>query len=129
MITIPLLEACVAVGGKTNKTISAIDYVTNVSQNSKEIIEGTLFVALKGNRVDGHNFVREAENKGAVAAVVEYELKNINIPQFVVPSTVEALGNLARIWCGRLNIPVVAVTGSVGKTSTKELIARVLESK
>jgi len=129
MISIPLLEACVAIGGKTNKAISPIDYVSGVTQNSKDVKEGTLFVALKGNRADGHNFLKEVEKAGAVAAVVEYEVENVNIPQFIVPSTVEALGHLGRIWCGRLNIPVIAVTGSVGKTSTKELIAHTLESK
>ena len=129
MITIPLLEACVAVGGKTNKEISPIDYVSHVTQNSKEVKDGTLFVALQGNKADGHNFIKDAENSGAVAAVVEYEVPDIKIPQFIVPSTVEALGNLSRIWCGRLNIPVIAVTGSVGKTSTKELIAFTLSEK
>ncbi|MCF8380883.1 MAG: UDP-N-acetylmuramoyl-tripeptide--D-alanyl-D-alanine ligase [Bacteroidales bacterium] len=129
MITIPLFEACVAVGGRANKKISPIDYVFEVTQNSREVRSGTLFVALKGNRADGHDFVKEAENSGAVAAVVEYEVSNINIPQLIVPSTVEALGDLGRIWRGRLSIPVIAVTGSVGKTSTKELIAHTLESK
>lgn len=129
MITIPLFEACVAIGGRTNKKISPIDYVFEVTQNSKEVKNGTLFVALKGMRADGHDFVKEAEKAGAVAAVVEYEVSNINIPQFIVPSTVEALGDLGRIWRGRLSIPVIAVTGSVGKTSTKELIAHTLEAK
>ncbi len=127
MITIPLFEACVAVGGRSNKEISPIDYVFGVSQNSKEVKKGTLFVALKGKRVDGHDFVKEAEDAGAVAAVVENEVSNINIPQFIVHSTVESLGYLGRIWRGRLNIPLVAVTGSVGKTSTKDLIAHVLQ--
>ncbi|MEX0965763.1 MAG: UDP-N-acetylmuramoyl-tripeptide--D-alanyl-D-alanine ligase [Bacteroidia bacterium] len=131
MITIPLFEACVAIGGRPNKYISPVDYLNDVTQNSKEVVKGTLFVALRGNRVDGHDFIREAQNSGAIAAVVEYEVKDldINIPQLIVPSTVEALGNLARIWRGRLKIPLVAVTGSVGKTSTKELIAHTLECK
>jgi UDP-N-acetylmuramoyl-tripeptide--D-alanyl-D-alanine ligase len=129
MITIPLFEACVAVGGRSNKALSPNDYVYEVTQNSKDAGKGSLFVALKGNRVDGHDFILEAQQKGAVAAVVEYEVKDIQIPQFIVPSTVEALGHLGRIWRGRLNIPLIAVTGSVGKTSTKELIAHTLESK
>ncbi|RLD73349.1 MAG: UDP-N-acetylmuramoyl-tripeptide--D-alanyl-D-alanine ligase, partial [Bacteroidetes bacterium] len=98
MITIPLLEACVAIGGRSNKEISPIDYVLGITQKSKKVKEGTLFVALKGNRADGHSFVKEAENAGAVAAVVEYEVSNINIPQFIVPSTTKALGHLSRIW-------------------------------
>ena len=129
MISIPLIEACVAVGGKPNKNISPLDCITSVTQNSKDVKDGTLFVALKGNRTDGHKFIKEAENSGAVAAVVEHEIENISIPQLIVPSTVEALGDMGRIWCGRLNIPLIAVTGSVGKTSTKELIATILESK
>lgn len=129
MITIPLFEASVAVGGRPNQQISPMDYIYHITQRSSEVNQGTLFVALRGNRADGHDFVREAEQKGAVAAVVEEEVSNVKIPQIIVPSTVEALGNLGRIWRCRLNIPVIAVTGSVGKTTTKELIAHVLEVK
>jgi len=129
MMTIPLFEAMAAVGGRSNKRVFAGEYVHSVTQNSREVKEGTLFVALKGQRADGHDFVKDAENRGAVAAVVEQEVEDIRIPQFVVPSSVIALGDLARIWRGRLNIPVIAVTGSVGKTSTKEMIAHVLEAK
>ncbi|UOB18439.1 UDP-N-acetylmuramoyl-tripeptide--D-alanyl-D-alanine ligase [Abyssalbus ytuae] len=129
MITIPLFEAAVAVGGRSNLQISPTDYIFHVTQRSQEVVEGTLFVALKGKRADGHDYVKEAEQKGAVAAVVEKEVSNVKIPQIVVPSTEEALGNLGRLWRCRLNIPVVAVTGSVGKTTTKELIAHILEVK
>ncbi|MDR1610918.1 MAG: UDP-N-acetylmuramoyl-tripeptide--D-alanyl-D-alanine ligase, partial [Candidatus Symbiothrix sp.] len=129
MITVPLFEALIAVGGRSNKRVSAAEYVHFVTQNSREVKEDTLFVALKGQRVDGHDFIIEAEKRGAVAAVVEYEVEDIRIPQFIVPSTVTALGDLARIWRGRLNIPVIAVTGSVGKTSVKEMIAHVLEAR
>ncbi|GHT62060.1 UDP-N-acetylmuramoyl-tripeptide--D-alanyl-D-alanine ligase [Bacteroidia bacterium] len=128
MITIPLFETLIAVGGRSNKRVPAGEYVHSVTSNSREAKEGALFVAIKGQRVDGHHFIQEAESRGAVAAVVEYEMEDIRIPQFIVPSTVLALGDLARIWRGRLNIPVIAVTGSVGKTSTKELIAHVLEA-
>jgi UDP-N-acetylmuramoyl-tripeptide--D-alanyl-D-alanine ligase len=130
MMTIPLFEALVAVGGRSNKPVSPANYVHFVTHDSREVKEGTLFVALKGQRSDGHDFIKEAENRGAVAAVVERETGgNISIPRFIVPSAVSALGDLARIWRGRLDIPVVAVTGSVGKTSTKELIAHVLDAK
>ncbi|MDR0769451.1 MAG: UDP-N-acetylmuramoyl-tripeptide--D-alanyl-D-alanine ligase [Dysgonamonadaceae bacterium] len=129
MITIPLFEAMAAIGGRVNRPVSPADYIHSVVYDSREVREGTLFVALKGQRADGHDFICEAEKKGAVAAVVEHEVAGIHIPQLIVPSVVWALGDLARIWRGRLNIPVVAVTGSVGKTSTKELIAYVLEAK
>jgi len=129
MITIPLFEASVAIGGRPNQKISPMDYVFSITQKSNEASNGTLFVALKGNRVDGHDFVKEAENKGAIGAIVEKEISNIKIPQIIVPSTEEALGTLAKIWICRLNIPTIAVTGSVGKTTTKELIAHILEAK
>lgn len=129
MITIPLFEASVAVGGRPTQQISPMDYIYHITQRSDEVTTGTLFVALRGNRVDGHDFVREAEAKGAVAAIVEKEVSNVRMPQIIVPSTVDALGSLGKIWRCRLNIPVVAVTGSVGKTTTKELIAHILSAK
>ena len=129
MITIPLFEASVAVGGNPNQEISPLDYIFHVTQRSNEVKKGTLFVALIGNRADGHDFVKEAEMKGAVAAIVQREVSDVKIPQIIVPSTEEALGSLGRIWRCRLNIPVVAITGSVGKTTTKELVAHILEAK
>jgi len=129
MITIPLIEACIAIGGRSNTIIPALSQLIAVQQNSKEVVKGTLFVALRGNRVDGHDYIKEAEESGAIAAVVEQEMEGITIPQLIVPCTKEALGSLAKIWKGRLDIPLIAVTGSVGKTTTKELIAHVLEEK
>ncbi|SFO01672.1 UDP-N-acetylmuramoyl-tripeptide--D-alanyl-D-alanine ligase [Bizionia echini] len=129
MITIPLFEASVAIGGRPNKSISAMDYISNVTQISTEVKEGTLFVALIGKKFDGHDFVIEAQKKGAIAAIVEREIPNIEIPQIIVPSTEMALGDLGRIWRCRLETPLIAVTGSVGKTTTKELIAHILSKK
>lgn len=116
-------------GGRSNKVIPALSHFIAVEQNSKAVAKGALFVALRGNRVDGHDYIKEAENSGAVAAVVEQEVEGITIPQLIVPCTKEALGSLAKIWKGRLDIPLIAVTGSVGKTTTKELIAYVLQEK
>ena len=129
MIAIPLFEAFVAIGARTSKPISPLDYFTHVTQSSKDAGAGSLFVALTGKQVDGHDFVREAQANGAVAAVVERRVEKIDIPQLVVASSTEALGNLGKIWKGRLSLPLVAVTGSVGKTSTKEMIAHVLSKK
>lgn len=129
MIVIPLYEASVAIGGRPNKNISPFDYISHVTHVSQEAKPGTLFVALKGKRADGHDFLHEVEKAGAIAVVVEYEVSNITIPQLIVPSTTKALGTLGKIWRGRLNIPVVAVTGSVGKTTTKEMIADTLSVK
>ena len=128
MIMIPLFETAVATGATIYGSIHPTDLVTHVTQASQEIKEGSLFVALKGKRSDGHNFVQEAEALGAVAAVVEHIIPNVAIPQLIVPCTEEALGHLAKVWRTRLGLPVVGVTGSVGKTSTKELIAHILQS-
>ncbi len=127
MITIPLIEACIAIGARSNTWIPSMAYIFDVTQNSKTVKEGSLFVALKGNTIDGHDCVKEAEARGAIAAVVEYFVEDITIPQLIVPSTVEAMGNLAKIWRGRSTAPVIAITGSVGKTTTKELIYAVLQ--
>ena len=123
---IPLIEASVAIGGRPTQPISPLDYVNKFTQISSEVEPGSLFVALKGNRADGHDFLQDVKNRGAVGAVVEQQIEHIDLPQFVVPSSVEALGQLSKIWRGRLNIPLVAVTGSVGKTSTKDMIAHIL---
>lgn len=129
MLHISLFEISAAIGARPNQYISPMEYISHISQTSQDIQLGTLFIAIKGNRVDGHNFISEAESKGAVAAVVEKYIPNINIPQLIVPSSIDAFGVIAKLWKGRLNIPLVAVTGSVGKTSTKELISHVLSSK
>jgi len=129
MITIPLFEASVAIGGNPSKAITPSEYLVGVTQISNDVTEGTVFVALKGERADGHDYVKDAESKGAVAAVVERYVEGVKMPQLLVPSSERALGQLGKIWRGRLSIPVIAVTGSVGKTSTKELISHILESK
>ncbi|TMO53480.1 UDP-N-acetylmuramoyl-tripeptide--D-alanyl-D-alanine ligase [Pseudoalteromonas phenolica] len=126
---LPLIEASVAIGGRPTKPISSLDYVTGYTQISNEVLPGNLFIALEGKRFDGHDFLSEAKKNGAIGAVVEREVKNIDIPQFIVPSTVDAMGQLGKVWRGRLNIPLVAVTGSVGKTSTKDMIAHILSSE
>lgn len=86
----------------------------------------SLFFALRGENFDGHNYVLEAERKGAAAIVVDREIPRIETPQLIVPNTLEALGRLARFYREQFEIPVVGVTGSVGKTSTKEMIALAL---
>ncbi|MEM6613850.1 MAG: UDP-N-acetylmuramoyl-tripeptide--D-alanyl-D-alanine ligase, partial [Cyanobacteria bacterium P01_C01_bin.72] len=88
-----------------------------------------LFIALVGENFDGHNFVQQAVNQGAIAVIVSCQQESINLPQFVVQDTLKAYQQIARWWRDRFNIPVIGVTGSVGKTSTKELISAVLGTK
>jgi UDP-N-acetylmuramoyl-tripeptide--D-alanyl-D-alanine ligase len=102
------------------------DLVFNsVSTDSRQVEAGALFFALRGPRHDGHNFVVEALRLGAAGAVVDRPIAGVSAPLARVPDTLAALGNLARWTRARSRIRVVAVTGSNGKTTTKEMIASI----
>jgi UDP-N-acetylmuramoyl-tripeptide--D-alanyl-D-alanine ligase len=95
--------------------------------DSRKARRGDLFIALKGGRVDGHDFVADAAKRGAAGAIVERPVE-VEIAQYVVPSALLALQNLARKRReDRPTLEVVGITGSVGKTTTKELTASVLD--
>ena len=116
-------DAAQATGGKNTLSWSA----TGVSIDSRTIQPGDLFVALKADR-DGHEFVNNAFYKGAVAALVDHIPKDFNrsCPLLVVPDVMEAFRAMARFARNRLRGKVIAVTGSVGKTSTKEMLNTIL---
>lgn len=100
-----------------------------VSTNSQHVVEGNLFVALRGERFDAHEFLADVVAKGAAAVVVEKLPKDLKIPALVVPDTRAALGDIARFWKSRFPIPVIGVTGSNGKTTVKEMIAAILAAE
>ena len=101
--------------------------VLGITTDTRTIEPGEIFIALVGENFDGHDFVDLAIDKGAIAVVVSRQLETQAIPQFVVADTLQAYQQIARWWRDRLsNIPVISITGSVGKTSTKELVAAVL---
>ncbi len=103
-----------------------------VSTDTRQIGAGDLFVALKGDRFDAHDFLADAKGKGAAAAVVRRGTTRVDgLPVFEVADTLVALGLLARARRRRLphGNPVVAITGSSGKTSTKEMIRAVLATR
>jgi UDP-N-acetylmuramoyl-tripeptide--D-alanyl-D-alanine ligase len=105
--------------------------VTSVSTDSRTAGPGALFVALRGEKFDGHLFVAAAMERGAVAAIVDEKFDTASVPGvplMIVSDTVEALAALAGICRGKLGIPVIAVGGSNGKTTTKDMIASVLSS-
>ena len=103
---------------------------TGITTDTRILQPGEIFVALEVENFDGHNFTAQAIEKGAVALVVSRELTlSQNIPQFIVPDTLEAYQQIARWWRDRFSIPVIGITGSVGKTTTKELIAAVLNTR
>ena len=101
--------------------------LARVSTDSRDVQPGDLFVALRGERVDGHAFVAAALAAGAAAAMVEPgAVAGMPAPLLVVPSTLDALAALAAWWRQRIDPVVVAITGSNGKTTVKEMVACIL---
>ncbi len=107
-------------------TLSADAAFTGVSTNSQTVAPGELFVALRGERFDAHDFLADVAARGAAAVVVERVPDDFALPALVVPDTRFALGQIAQQWRKRFAIPVIGVTGSNGKTTVKEMIASIL---
>ena len=104
--------------------------IDSVSINSREIKNGALFVPIKGENVDGHKFIEEAFAAGAVATLTsEHNSTESDKIYIKVKDTKIALQQLAAYYRRKFKIPVVGITGSVGKTSTKEMIFSVLSAK
>ena len=100
--------------------------IKGVVTDSGQVEKDYLFVAIKGARVDGHQFIPDAFAKGALAVLSEHKLEHPAGSYILVESTVEAMKQLAAFYRRSLSVKVVGITGSVGKTSTKEMIASVL---
>lgn len=96
-----------------------------VSMDSRHLQPGNLFVALAGMRHDGHDFVAAAYAQGAAAALVDHPVP-VDLPQLIVPDTSDALGELARAWRERFDLPMIAVAGSNGKTTVKGMVGNIL---
>jgi len=103
-------------------------YIDWVSIDSRAINPSTLFVPIAGERFDGHDYIKNAAQNGAVCALSEKEI-DVNIPLIIVKSTRRALMDLAGYYRRLFNIKVVAITGSAGKTTTKDMIYHVLSQK
>ncbi len=99
---------------------------SGISTDTRALQPGQLFLALRGEHFDGHRFIEQAIALGAVAAIVDTPHPQ-NLPQILVPDTLQAYQTLGRWWREQFAIPVIAITGSVGKTTTKELIAAALQ--
>ena len=103
---------------------------TGVSIDSRTLVSGALFVAIQGPRLDGHDFVGDAASGGAAAAVVHHEVEApATLPLVRVADTTRALGDLARHVRRQATVPIVGVTGSVGKTTTKDMTAALLATR
>ncbi len=107
--------------------------IAGISTDTRTIQTGNIFVALKGDKFDGHDFVETAIEKGAPICLVNQEWfqnqSNYKLPLIVVPNTLYALGELANLYRSKFDIPVIAVAGSNGKTTTKDFIAHILSQK
>ncbi len=97
--------------------------------DSRKIEKGGIFIATKGEKVDGHEFIPSVAQKGALGVICERAPKDCRIPYVLVEDSFKALKDLAEFYRMQLTLPVVGITGSVGKTSTKEFIASVLSQK
>lgn len=98
----------------------------HLSTDTRSIRPGELFLALEGEQFDGHDYLEVAREAGAAAAVVARADTAVDLPQFVLGDTRAALQRIARVWRRVFTCPVIAVTGSNGKTTTKEMIAAIL---
>lgn len=103
--------------------------ITEITTDSRKARPGCLFAAIKGERADGHDFIPSVFEKEALCVISEHELPQMRGNYIQVESTLEALKALAKYYLEQLQIPVVGITGSVGKTSTKEMVWAVLSQK
>ena len=128
-VKMDVLSAAQAMSG--NSVGENVPFV-GVSTDSRTVAAGQLFIALRGDKFDGHDFVGVARERGAAAAVVDAAgaeaLREAVLPLIVVADTRLALGELAAHWRARFTLPVIGVTGSNGKTTNKEMIASIMKA-
>lgn len=120
-------EAAKIMGGKLVNDNGG--YITGGCIDSRKAYDGCLFVAFNGENTDGHNYIKNAVAGGASAAVVNYVPEGITCPCIIVKDSIKALQDLAEYYRKSLDIKIVGISGSVGKTSTKEIVASVLAAK
>jgi UDP-N-acetylmuramoyl-tripeptide--D-alanyl-D-alanine ligase len=128
-ISLDLATAAAEMGGAATGDKASF---LGVSTDSRSVAAGELFFALKGENFDGHDFVSLAKEKGASAAVIaaaeSERFKDLGLPLIAVADPRLALGSLAAAWRARFSLPLVAVTGSNGKTTTKEMLTSIMRA-
>lgn len=100
--------------------------LTGVSTDSRNMLPGALFVPLHGEHFDGHDYLSQAVKNGAAACLSEQVIEGLPVPVIRVEDTLRALGDIAAAWRLQLQGPLIAITGSAGKTTTKEMLAGIL---
>lgn len=120
------LQAAMTSASLLNETVDV--QVRGLSTDSRHIHQGNLFLALRGEQFDAHDFLESIANSPAVAVVAEHVPHNYQLPALIVPDTHAALLEIACHWRRQFFIPVIGVTGSNGKTTVKEMIASVLHA-
>ncbi|MGB9721704.1 MAG: UDP-N-acetylmuramoyl-tripeptide--D-alanyl-D-alanine ligase [bacterium] len=118
-------EAAKIMNGRTHKL--GRELIRGVSIDTRTIHPGELFFALKGVNTDGHNYTQDAMRRGAIGLVVQHSAQISN--EIIVNDTLFALGELARYYRNKFNLPMIAITGTNGKTTVKNLIANILSTK
>ena len=131
MERIRIQDVVKAVNGEILKGNIENKYISSVATDSRENMNNGLFVAIKGEKTDGHKYIKNAVENGAVSVFISDELDEYldNVVYIKVKDTIKALQDLATWYRLKFNIPVIAITGSVGKTTTKDMIATVLAKK
>ena len=128
MKDLSLLEIAAVCSGTLNNEDFGDLYITSITTDSRKIGEKTLFVPLKGSKVDGHDFIMKTFESGAVCCLSEKDIV-VDKPVIKVKSCYQAVKDIAEYYRSLFKIPFIGVSGSVGKTSTKEMIASVLSKK
>ena len=129
-VALTLADVLAFTGGTLAAPAAGESVFTGVSIDSRTIVAGALFVALKGPRFDGHDFLLEAAGRGATAALVHREAPApAGLPLVRVADTTKGLSDLARHVRREAALPIVGVTGSVGKTTTKDMTAHLLATR
>ena len=129
MKTMTLRSAAAACGGKLIGCPDPEQGIGRVSIDSRNIQQGDLFAAYRGEKTDGHQYICTALEKGAVCALAEYLPDGVEGPVLLVPDVQRALEQICTAYRETLSIPIIGITGSVGKTTAKEMIAAVLSRR
>ena len=132
MINLTISEAMTAADGQLvhceDPAYIGDMFIEGITLDSRKVKPDWLFIADKGERADGHDYVESARRSGAAAAVVEHEL-DIPIPQILVENSLRAMQRIAGYIREKSGVKVIGVVGSVGKTSTRQMLSCVLEQK